>query len=156
MNPFSKKKKKKKTSSTESTLVLQKAPCPIERIAKYSTVHSAPRASVPVLSTRSSVSSELQLDFGDGLSGVEAFGACAGAVENGMAAEEAEFILELLLSLGAICVPGVRNPSVGLHQSGRPKVLVLIPPITRTTRRAACTQDTLVHSIELPAILLRL
>lgn len=41
------------------------------------------------------------------------------------------------------------NPPIRLHQRRRAEVLVLIPPITGATRRTACTQDTLVHPIEL-------
>lgn len=50
----------------------------------------------------------------------------------------------------------IGDPSVCLHQGGRSKVLVLVPPVRRARGRAASAKNTLVHAIELLTILLRL
>ena len=52
--------------------------------------------------------------------------------------------------------PRIGDPSVCLHQGGRPKVLVLVPPVRRARGRTASTKNAFVHAIELFTILLRL
>ena len=48
---------------------------------------------------------------------------------------------------------GVSHPSVCLHEGRRTKILVLVPPVTRATCRAACAQNTLIHAIQLLPVL---
>jgi len=49
--------------------------------------------------------------------------------------------------------PAVNHPPVGLHEYGRSKVLLWVPPVGRARRAATETQDTLVETIQLLAIL---
>src|SRR5688500_13598458 len=54
------------------------------------------------------------LGFGDRLGGVEAFGADVGAVHDGVAAVEAERVLELVEPLAGHLVAAVGEPAIGL------------------------------------------
>lgn len=47
----------------------------------------------------------------------------------------------------------ISNPSIGLHESGGTKVLVLIPPIGWTRCRATCAEDTFIQTVEFLAVL---
>ena len=51
---------------------------------------------------------------------------------------------------------GISHPSVSSHESGRSEVLVLVPPVTRATGRAAGAENALVQAVKLPTVLLRL
>src|SRR5262245_15658269 len=59
------------------------------------------------------------LDLGDGLGRVEALRAGLGAVHDGVAAVEAERILELVEALAGGLVAAVLEPAVGLQQRRR-------------------------------------
>lgn len=52
--------------------------------------------------------------------------------------------------------PTIRDPPIRLHQRRRSQILVLVPPVARTTRATARTQNALVHPVELAPVLLRL
>src|SRR5262249_56807548 len=58
------------------------------------------------------------LDLGDGLGGGEALRAGLGAVHDGVAAVEAERILEIVEALSGRLVAAVLEPAVGLEQRG--------------------------------------
>jgi hypothetical protein len=55
-----------------------------------------------------------------------------------------------------LSISAVLDPSIRLHQYGRTKVLVALPPVARARRAAARAQDALVHAVELGPILARL
>ena len=50
----------------------------------------------------------------------------------------------------------VSKPAVRLHECRRAKILVLVPPVTRATGRAAGAENALVQAVKLPTVLLRL
>mmetsp|Transcript_3554 Transcript_3554/g.8556 ORF Transcript_3554/g.8556 Transcript_3554/m.8556 type:complete len:255 (+) Transcript_3554:104-868(+) len=83
-------------------------------------------------------------------------GADLGAVHNGVAAVELKCVVQFLQSLRSGRVPRVLDPPVGLHENSRSQVLVGVPPVGRTGRRAAGTEDALVHAVELGTVLLGL
>lgn len=69
-----------------------------------------------------------------------------------MAPVERHGVLEHVLSLGSSLVSRVNHPSVGLHENGGTKVLLLVPPVRRTRGRAAGTQNALVETVELSSV----
>jgi len=103
-----------------------------------------------------SIGRKFHLDPRDGLSRVETFGAGARAVEDGVTTVHTQRVLKFLLPVSAVCIPRIGDPSVSLHQGGRSKVLVLVPPVRRARGRAASAKNALVHAIEFPTVLLRL
>src|SRR5262249_35686424 len=80
------------------------------------------------------------LDLGDGLGGVEALRAGLGAVHDGVAAVEAERILEIVEALSGRLVAAVLEPAVGLKQRGGAEETLAVPPIARAGGRAARAQ----------------
>src|SRR6516225_3324721 len=85
-----------------------------------------PYSVAAVISNRSDCGSHLALDhhtldIGDGLGGVEALRAGLGAVHDGVAAVEAERILEIVEALPGRLVAAVLEPAVGLKQRGGPE-----------------------------------
>src|ERR1700730_5193676 len=46
----------------------------------------------------------------------------------------------------------VSDPTVGLHESSRAKVLALVPQVGWTGGRTACAEDALVEAIKFPAV----
>src|SRR5499426_1236848 len=96
------------------------------------------------------------LDFGNGLGGVEALRAGLGAVYDGVAALEAEWILEVVETLAGRLVAGVLDPAVGLQPRGRAQEALAVPPVARAGGRAAGAQDALVEAIEFQAVLVAL
>lgn len=100
--------------------------------------------------------SHLLLDLGDRQTGVETLGACAGAVENGVAAVQAHRVVEGVLALGRLLVTRVDEPPVRLEQDGGAQVLLRVPPIRGARRRAARAEDALVEAVELLAVRLTL
>lgn len=81
------------------------------------------------------------------------FGTRLGTIHNGMTAIQLERIIQVLESLLSGGIPGIGNPSVGLHQDGRSEVLVGTPPVGRTGGGTAGTEDAFVHAIEFGPIL---
>jgi len=73
-----------------------------------------------------------------------------------VASVQTHFVLQFFHSLSLVRIPRVSDPSVGLHQSRRSKVLVLIPPVRGTRCRAARAEDAFVHSVKLAAVFRRL
>mmetsp|Transcript_109657 Transcript_109657/g.224062 ORF Transcript_109657/g.224062 Transcript_109657/m.224062 type:complete len:249 (+) Transcript_109657:334-1080(+) len=49
-------------------------------------------------------------------------------------------------------VAGVSNPPVGLHEYGRPQVVLGIPPVGGARGHAASAKDAFVHAIELGSV----
>jgi len=88
--------------------------------------------------------SHLELDFGDGEGRVETLRAGPSAVEDCMTPIKTHLILQLLLPLGRLGIPRIRNPPISLHQRRRTQILVLIPPIAGATRRATSAENTFV------------
>ena len=104
----------------------------------------------------SSLESHLLLDLGDRQTGVEALGACAGAVEDGVAAVQAHRVVEGVLALGRPLVARVDQPPVRLEQDGGAQVLLRVPPVRGARRRAARAEDALVEAVELLSVRLAL
>ena len=73
----------------------------------------------------------LQLEFGDGLGGIETLGAGFGAVQNGVAAIKPERVLEIVEPLAGGFVAAVGDPAVRLQQCGRAQIALAVPPIAR-------------------------
>lgn len=96
---------------------------------------------------------QLLFDRGNGLSGVQMFGTRLGTIHNGMTAIQFKGVIEVAQSLHRLAVPTVFDPSIGLHQHGGSQILVTVPPVTGTTGTATGTQYTLVHTIQLGAVL---
>src|SRR6266536_4341975 len=96
------------------------------------------------------------LDLGDGLGRIEALRAGLGAVHDGVAAVEAERVLEIVEALPGRLVAAVLEPAVGLKQRGGSEETLAVPPIARAGGRAARTQDALVEAVELLAIFVAL
>src|SRR5260370_20711587 len=101
------------------------------------------------------------LELGDGLGGVEALRAGLGAVHDGVAAVEAERILEIVEALSGRLIPTVLEPAVGLKQRSGPEETLAVPPIARAGGRAARAQDAFVEAgalltapVALPPLLL--
>src|SRR5207302_203513 len=96
------------------------------------------------------------LDLVDGARRIQVLGARVDAIHDGVAAEQAVRILEVVEALGARLVAGVREEPIGLQQPGRADELVGVPPERRARGRAAGAQDALVEAVELLALLRRL
>src|SRR5262245_14170040 len=94
------------------------------------------------------------LEFGDGLGRIEALGTRLRTIEDGVAAVEAERVLEIVETLARRLVAAVDHPAVSLQQNRRAQVAVLIPPVARAGGGAARAQDALVKASQLLAILL--
>ena len=73
-------------------------------------------------------------------------------VEDSVAAIQTHFVLKLLLTVCFVGIPRVSNPAVGLHESGRAEVLVLIPPVGGTGGRTAGAEDALIEAVKLLAV----
>ena len=87
---------------------------------------------------------------------VEVLRADVDAVHDGMAAEQAVRVLEVVEALGGRLVARVGDEAVGLQQAGRADELVRVPPERRAGGRAAGAQDALVEAVQLLALLRRL
>src|SRR5262249_25782716 len=96
------------------------------------------------------------LDLCDGLGRVEVLGAGLGAVHDGVAAVEAERILEVVEALPGGLVAAVFEPAIGLKQRGGSEETLAVPPIARAGGRAARAQDALVEAVELLAVFMAL
>ena len=95
---------------------------------------------------------QLFLNVGDCLARIQVFGANLGAIHNCVASVQLEGIIQFFQSLLSRTITRIFNPTIGLHQHGRSQILVRIPPVTWAGSRAAGTQDTFVHAIQLGPI----
>src|SRR6202158_4288824 len=95
----------------------------------------------------------LQLEFGNGLGGIEALRASLNAVHDGMTTIEPEWILEIVEPLAGGFIAAVLDPAVRLQQCGRAEITIAVPPIARAGGRAAGAQDAFVEPVELFAVL---
>ena len=77
------------------------------------------------------------LDLGDGFGRVEPLGAGLGAVQDCVAAVEAERILQIVEPLTFGLVAAVAEPAVGLEQDGGTEIAVAVPPVARARGGAA-------------------
>src|SRR4051794_16536642 len=93
------------------------------------------------------------LGLGDRLGGVETLGADIGAVHDGVAAVEAERVLELVQPLAGIFVAAVGEPPISLEEDGGPEETVRIPPIAGAGGGAAGAEDALVEAVQLAPVL---
>ena len=100
--------------------------------------------------------SHVLLDLSNGLTRVQVLGASPGAVHNGVASVKREGVLELLSSLLTKVITGISHPSVSLHENGRSKVLILVPPVGWAGCGAACAKNALVKTVETTTLLGRL
>jgi len=73
-----------------------------------------------------------------------------------VASIQAKGVVELCQSFLPVLVSAVDDPSVCLQQRGRSQVLVAVPPIRRTRRGAASTENALIQPVEFGALFLRL
>src|SRR5450755_4423970 len=89
----------------------------------------------------------LQLEFGNGLGGIEALRAGLGAVHDGVAAIEPERILEIVEPLAGGLIAAVLDPARRLQQGGRAEIAVAVPPVARARGRAAGAQNTLIKTV---------
>ena len=55
---------------------------------------------------------------------------------------------EFLKSFISVLIPGVNNPSIGLHKDSWPEIVLWMPPIRRTGRLATSAENTFVKTIE--------
>src|SRR6185312_16456747 len=94
------------------------------------------------------------LDFGDGLGGIEALRTGARAVHDGVAAIEAERVLEVVEPLARRLVAAVGDPAIGLQQDRRPEIALAAPPVAGAAGGAAEAQDAFPKAVE-PGPLLR-
>src|SRR5271156_4345169 len=93
------------------------------------------------------------LDFADRLGWIEILGACLGTVHDGVAAIQAERILEAVEPLTARLVAAVDDPAIGRQQGCRTQVPLAVPPVTGTAGRAAGAQNARGRPIHLFLIL---
>src|ERR1700681_2006293 len=90
-----------------------------------------------------------QLEFGDGLGGIEALRAGLGAVQDGVAAIKPERILEIVEPLAGGFIAAVLDPACRLQQRRRSQKALAVPPIARARRRAAGAENAFVEAVEL-------
>src|SRR6185437_5874255 len=94
------------------------------------------------------------LDFGDRLAGVQSLRAGPGAVQDRVATIEPERVFQAVEPFLGRLVTGVGEPAPGLKKRGRTEKAVAVPPIARTTRRAAEAENAFIVAVE-PAALIR-
>ena len=93
------------------------------------------------------------LDLGYRLGRVEVLGTDIGAIHDGMAAIQFEWIFEGIQALAGSFIPTIDNPAVGLQQRRRPQITVAVPPLARASRGTAGTEDTFVMAFQAVALL---
>src|SRR5262245_62255387 len=98
----------------------------------------------------------LLLDLGDGLRRIEMLRAGIGAIHNGVAAIEPEWVLEIVEPLACCLVATVDDPALRLQQRRRAEEAVTVPPVARAGGRAAGAQYAFVEPVELGAVLMAL
>ena len=69
-----------------------------------------------------------------------------------MTAIQAHRIIQRRLALLLVLVARIRQPAIALQQHGGAQVLLAVPPVARTRRRAARAQDAFVQPVELLAV----
>ena len=95
-------------------------------------------------------------DLGDAASRVQVLGTGVRAVHDRVAAVPLVGVVQTLQTLLRHLVTRVRDPTVRLLEDGGTQILVRVPPVGRTRRRAASAQNALVQTVQLLAILVRL
>src|SRR6478672_9764720 len=88
----------------------------------------------PSMTGRSAPRYHQLLDFGNGLGGVETLRTGSGAVHDGVAAIEAERILQIVEPLARRLVAAVGDPAIGLQQDRGAEIALAAPPIARAAR----------------------
>ena len=78
------------------------------------------------------------------------------AVHDGMAAEQAIRVVQIIQTLVGNGIAAVSNEAVGVQQTGRTDEFVGIPPERRTGGRAAGAQNTFVQAVQLFTLFLSL
>ena len=78
------------------------------------------------------------------------------AIHNGMASIQLIRIIQTLQSLLGHLITRIRDPPIRLLQDGRSQVLIAMPPVRRTRRRAARAQNALVQAVQQQTVLVRL
>src|SRR5208282_5336518 len=96
------------------------------------------------------------LEISDDLRRVEVLWASLGAIQDGVAAVQAERVFQIVEPLAGRLVARVHDPALRLQQRGRPEIAVGIPPIARAGRRTAGAQDALVKPVELLPVVVAL
>merc|ERR1719198_2301499 len=84
----------------------------------------------------------------DGLGGVETLRAARGAVHDTMAAVELHGVVQPRQARVGHLIAGVDNPSVGLLENSRAKVVLGVPPVGRTGCGTASAEDALVETVQ--------
>src|SRR5262249_34962789 len=69
------------------------------------------------------------LDFRNGLSWIESLRAGLGAIHDGVAAIEAEGVLQIVQPVAGRLVAAVDDPAIGLQKRGGAEITVAVPPI---------------------------
>lgn len=83
-----------------------------------------------------------------GSSGVEALGASQRAHTDLVALTQLHVSTKLFQSLVGVLIARVDNPSVGLHEDSRAKIVLGMPPVTGAGGLATGAQHAFVKSIE--------
>src|SRR5690606_17532201 len=96
------------------------------------------------------------LDLGDRLAGIQVLRAILRAVQDRVAAVEAERILERVEPLAGRLVAAVDEPPVRLQQRRRTQVAVRVPPVARARGRAARAENARGRRVDPLLILFRL
>jgi hypothetical protein len=79
--------------------------------------------------------------------GVEALGASERAHTNLVAFSELHVSSKFLQSLISVLITRVNDPTIGLHEDCRPKIVLRVPPVRGASGLAACTEHALIESI---------
>mmetsp|Transcript_30110 Transcript_30110/g.49790 ORF Transcript_30110/g.49790 Transcript_30110/m.49790 type:complete len:245 (-) Transcript_30110:223-957(-) len=95
----------------------------------------------------------LLLQVDDGLGWVQALRAAVGAVHDAMATVQLHGVVDPCQTLLSELIPGVSNPTIGLHQNSWAQVVLWVPPVGWARGHAASAQDALIHPIELGPVL---
>lgn len=100
-----------------------------------------------------SANSHILLDLSNSTGGVQTLGASPRAVKDSVATVQREGVLELLATLSTMRITRVSHPAVCLHQDGRAKVRIAIPPVRRASRGTAGAQNALIQAVQVTAFL---
>ncbi len=96
------------------------------------------------------------LQFGDGLAGVETLRAHLRAIQDGVAAVDAEGVFQIVEAFAGRFVAAIGNPAMRLQQGGRAEKPVAVPPIGWAASGAAGAEYALVKPVQLLAVFTRL